>query len=60
MKYVAQTDGTFVGFDEKSETYAQLKKVPKDRRPAFLSADDKDVKAYLSTFETPHKAKKSK
>jgi hypothetical protein len=48
MKYVAQPDGTYAGFDESSELFAQLSALPKTTRPVFLADTDKGVKAYFS------------
>jgi hypothetical protein len=48
MRYIAQLDGTYVGFDESSELFAQLSALPKTTRPVFLADTDKGVKAYFA------------
>jgi hypothetical protein len=48
MKYIAQPDSTFAAIDETSELFAQLSALPKERRPVFLAATDKGVKAFLA------------
>jgi hypothetical protein len=48
MKYIAQSDGAYVGYDESSDLYLALVALPEARRPVFLAETDPAVVAYLA------------
>jgi hypothetical protein len=48
MKYIAQSNGSYAAYDETSDVYAALQALPEGRRPTFLPAASKEVKAYLA------------
>jgi hypothetical protein len=48
MKYIAQPDGTYAGYDESAAVFAALNGLPVGRRPTFLDATDAGVVAYLA------------
>jgi hypothetical protein len=52
MKYVAQPNGTYVPYEEGTDLYKALVALPADRRPVFLEASNKKVKAYLAAQPT--------
>ena len=61
MKYIAQPDGTYAGYDETSELYAALKALPAEVRPTFLAESSAAVKAYFAAqAEAQAKAAKPK
>ena len=53
MKYIAQPDGTYAGYDETSDLYAALKALPAEVRPTFLAESNAAVKAYFAAQVKP-------
>ena len=57
MKYVAQPDGSYAGYDETSALYAALKALPAEVRPTFLAESNAAVKAYFAAQAETEKPK---